>query len=94
VNEAVVDAALKKQNQTKESKNKEGRYVRVHADKLDDLINLVGELVVASSGANLLAQRIREAQLQEATSVIAMLVEEIRDNALRLRMVPIGDTFN
>ena len=48
VNEAVVDAALKKQNQTKESKNKEGRYVRVHADKLDDLINLVGELVVAS----------------------------------------------
>ncbi len=94
VNEAVVDAALKKQNQTKESKSKEGRYVRVHADKLDDLINLVGELVVASSGANLLAQRTRESQLQEATSVIAMLVEEIRDSALRLRMVPIGDTFN
>ncbi len=23
-----------------------------------------------------------------------MLVEEIRDGALRLRMVPIGDTFN
>ncbi|MGL4251827.1 MAG: chemotaxis protein CheA [Aeromonas sp.] len=94
VNEAVVDAALKKQAQTKENKNKEGRYVRVHADKLDELINLVGELVVASSGANLLAQRTRESQLQEATSLITTLVEEIRDNALRLRMVPIGDTFN
>ncbi len=89
-----MDAALKKQSLNKESKNKEGRYVRVHADKLDDLINLVGELVVASSGANLLAQRSRDSQLQEANSTIAMLVEEIRDGALRLRMVPIGDTFN
>lgn len=94
VNEVVVDAALKKQNQSKENKTKEGRYVRVHADKLDDLINLVGELVVASSGASLLAQRSRDSQLQEANSTIAMLVEEIRDGALRLRMVPIGDTFN
>ncbi|EKP0276760.1 chemotaxis protein CheA [Aeromonas bestiarum] len=94
VNEVVVDAALKKQHQNKENKTKEGRYVRVHADKLDDLINLVGELVVASSGASLLAQRSRDSQLQEANSTIAMLVEEIRDGALRLRMVPIGDTFN
>ncbi|MGB6189884.1 MAG: chemotaxis protein CheA [Aeromonas molluscorum] len=94
VDEAVVDAALKKQNQGKEQKNKEQRFVRVHADKLDDLINLVGELVVASSGANLLAQRLRDSQLLEATSVIAMLVEEIRDGALHLRMVPIGETFN
>ena len=94
VDGVVVDAALKKQNQNKENKNKEGRYVRVHADKLDELINLVGELVVASSGASLLAQRSRDSQLQEANSTIAMLVEEIRDGALRLRMVPIGDTFN
>lgn len=94
VDEVVVDAALKKQNQGKEQKNKEQRFVRVHADKLDDLINLVGELVVASSGANLLAQRLRDSQLLEATSVIAMLVEEIRDGALHLRMVPIGETFN
>lgn len=94
VNEVVVEAALKKQHQNKENKTKEGRYVRVHADKLDDLINLVGELVVASSGASLLAQRSRDSQLQEANSTIAMLVEEIRDGALRLRMVPIGDTFN
>ncbi|MCS3454725.1 two-component system chemotaxis sensor kinase CheA [Aeromonas sp. BIGb0405] len=89
VDEVVVDAALRKQSQGKEQ-----RFVRVHADKLDDLINLVGELVVASSGANLLAQRSRDSQLLEATSVIAMLVEEIRDGALHLRMVPIGETFN
>ncbi len=77
-----------------ESLVKENRYVRVHADKLDELINLVGELVIAGAGANLLAQRAKDSTLQEVTSVMSGLVEEIRDGALRLRMVPIGETFN
>jgi two-component system chemotaxis sensor kinase CheA len=94
VTPALVQAALNKQSQIQESKNKENRYVRVDADKLDELINLVGELVIAGAGANLLAQRSHNDALQEAGSRVSGLVEEIRDSALRLRMVPIGDTFN
>ncbi|RON20777.1 chemotaxis protein CheA [Pseudomonas brassicacearum] len=94
VTPALVQAALNKQNQIQDSKNKENRYVRVDADKLDELINLVGELVIAGAGANLLAQRSHNDALQEASSRVSGLVEEIRDSALRLRMVPIGDTFN
>ena len=94
VEQEVVQAALDKQTQARDSKSKENRYVRVHADKLDELINLVGELVIAGAGANLLAQRAKDGALQEATSTMSRLVEEIRDGALRLRMVPIGDTFN
>lgn len=94
VEQAVVQEALEKQAQTRDNKSKESRYVRVQADKLDELINLVGELVIAGAGANLLAQRSHDGALQEATSVMARLVEEIRDGALRLRMVPIGETFN
>ena len=48
----VVQAALDKQTQIKVSKSKESRYLRVQADKLDELINLVGELVIAGAGAN------------------------------------------
>ncbi|WP_122455286.1 chemotaxis protein CheA [Pseudomonas viridiflava] len=77
-----------------EQKNKDGRYVRVNADKLDELINLVGELVIASAGANLLARSCNNAPLQEASSTVSGLVEEILDGALHLRMIPIGDTFN
>ncbi|MEE4919638.1 chemotaxis protein CheA [Pseudomonas alliivorans] len=77
-----------------EQKNKDGRYVRVNADKLDELINLVGELVIASAGANLLARSCNHAPLQEASSTVSGLVEEILDGALHLRMIPIGDTFN
>ncbi|MBL8511311.1 MAG: chemotaxis protein CheA, partial [Betaproteobacteria bacterium] len=90
----VVQAALDKQNQTREGKSRENHYVRVRADKLDELISLVGELVIAGAGANLLAQRASDSAMQEATSIMSRLVEEIRDGALRLRMVPIGDTFN
>ena len=77
-----------------ENKAKDGAYVRVNADKLDELINLVGELVIASAGASLLARTCNNDPLQESTSTVSALVEEILDGALRLRMIPIGETFN
>jgi len=77
-----------------EQKSKDGHYVRVNADKLDELINLVGELVIASAGASLLARSCNNNSLQEASSTVSGLVEEILDGALHLRMIPIGDTFN
>lgn len=94
VHRPVVDAALDKQKQVKETRVQEGRFIRVQADKLDDLINLVGELVIAGASANLLARRTRDSVLLEATSTVSRLVEEIRDGALKLRMVEIGETFN
>ncbi|EZI25019.1 MULTISPECIES: chemotaxis protein CheA [Pseudomonas] len=77
-----------------DAKLRDGNYVRVNADKLDELINLVGELVIASAGASLLARSCNNDPLQEATSTVSGLVEEILDGALHLRMIPIGDTFN
>jgi two-component system, chemotaxis family, sensor kinase CheA len=90
----VVQVALEKQTQIKDAKSKDNKYIRVQADKLDELINLVGELVIAGAGANMLAQRANNTALQEATSTISRFVEEIRDSALSLRMVQIGETFN
>jgi len=89
-----AQVASDKQAVASESKTKDGTYVRVNADKLDELINLVGELVIASAGASLLARTCQNDPLQEATSSVSGLVEEILDGALRLRMIPIGETFN
>lgn len=69
------------------------RSVRVDASKLDHLINLVGELIIAAAGANLGARRIKNIELQESTSRLSELVEAVRDSALQLRMVKIGATF-
>jgi len=92
----VVEAALAKQRQAPDTPRpqQENRSVRVDADKLDRLINLVGELIIAGAGANLVARRTQIPELLECTSTLSSLVEEVRDSALQLRMVKIGATFN
>lgn len=89
----LVDAALSKQRQSRQSPSRGSQYLRVQAEKLDKLINLVGELVIASAAAGLCAQRSADSATQEAMAAVATLVEEIRDGSLELRMVPIGETF-
>src|SRR6185369_3184979 len=76
-----------------ERKASDSRFLRVEAGKLDDLISLVGELVIATAGVSLCAQRAADSDLREATAAMGRLVEEVRDGALTLRMVPIGETF-
>ncbi|WP_092142326.1 MULTISPECIES: chemotaxis protein CheA [unclassified Pseudomonas] len=78
----------------KEARPAEGNLIRVDAGKLDQLINLVGELIIAGAGANLGAIQSGIGELIEATSSLSRLVEEVRDCALTLRMVQIGGTFN
>ena len=90
----VVEAALTKQKLVKEAGAAESKSIRVDADKLDQLINLVGELIIAGASVNLIAHRARVVELTEATSKLATLVEDVRDSALQLRMVRIGATFN
>jgi len=93
VTRELVDAAVTKQNKVTEKKTLEASLIRVQAEKLDQLIDLVGELVIAGAGANLLARRSGETGLVEATSIMSRLVEQVRDSALQLRMVQIGETF-
>jgi two-component system chemotaxis sensor kinase CheA len=94
IQQEIVEAAAVRQKQINERKADEARLIRVHADKLDQLIDLVGELVIAGASTRLLAQHSRQGNLIEAASVLTRLVENIRDAALQLRMVPIGETFN
>jgi len=72
----------------------EARFVKVRADKLDQLINLIGELVIAGSGAQMVAQQHGSAPFLEATQRVGELVQATRDGALALRMVPIAETFS
>jgi two-component system chemotaxis sensor kinase CheA len=90
----VVEAALTKQKQIKDMGAAESRSIRVDADKLDQLINLVGELIITGANVNMIAHKAQISELQESTSKLSLLVEEVRDSALQLRMVKIGATFS
>lgn len=94
VRKEVVDAAVTRQATTAVKKTTEAQMVRVHAEKLDQLIDLVGELVIAGASAHLQAMVSRRSEMMESTSVLSRLIESIRDAALQLRMVQIGETFS
>ncbi|XHS80120.1 chemotaxis protein CheA [Burkholderiaceae bacterium UC74_6] len=99
----LVEAALERQRQlggtTVERRSEprsETRTIRVDADRLDQLVDLVGELTIAAAGAHLLARALGTAhagELLESTTHVAALVQAVRDNTLQLRMVRIGTTI-
>lgn len=71
----------------------EQKFIKIEVSKLDQLIDLVGELVIAGAGASLVAKRKKDQRFEEATQLISGLVEQIRDAALTLRMVQINEVF-
>ena len=70
-------------------------FVRLDAAKLDDLVNLVGELVVAQSFV-VESREVRASpslELAHATRKLARITRELQHNAMSLRMVPVGGLF-
>lgn len=92
VSKPVLDAALEKQ---KSAKKKDGsRTIRVEADKLDRLINLIGELVITGSNVKQISESNEKTGLIKAVNDMSKLIEEIRGSSMGIRMVQIGETFN
>ena len=94
VHAPVVAAALSTQKQAQEKKSTEQKFIKVEAGKLDQLITLVGELVIAGAATRLLASRGGDTAMLETTAHLGTLVEGIRDSALDLRMVQIKEIFD
>lgn len=68
--------------------------IRVDAEKIDQLINQIGEMVIAN--ANVVQQSIdmKNSELIESVSIVSRMLEDIRESAMQIRMVQIGETFN
>ncbi|MCP3850178.1 MAG: chemotaxis protein CheA [Gammaproteobacteria bacterium] len=98
VQKEVVEEALNKQTKVREQKQKALTFVKVDSSKLDKLINLVGELVINGAKLNQITEDVikttENEELEETMEGLTMSLEELREIALGLRMVPIGMTFN
>ncbi|MCG5514035.1 chemotaxis protein CheA [Ectothiorhodospira shaposhnikovii] len=90
----VVAVALDRQQEVRKRQTQDTRLLRVRADKLDLLIDQVGELVIATAGLRVQSKDTQDSVLMESIYEVARLVDEIRDSAMNLRMVEIGETFN
>ena len=75
--------------------NAKREMLRVSADKLDRLVNLVGELVILKSQVSEGCSSVPNLppMLQGAAEGLQRLAFELRDVVLGVRMMPIGETF-
>jgi two-component system, chemotaxis family, sensor kinase CheA len=67
--------------------------VRVPSQRLDRLVNLVGELVMNRSRLAQAAAQYGAVELANPVQELERLVAELRDNVLGIRMLPIGTLF-
>ncbi|MEF2074245.1 chemotaxis protein CheA [Consotaella aegiceratis] len=67
--------------------------LRVPAERLDELMDRVGELVIAQARLNELAAQSREPNLGAVAEEIARLTASLRDTTMSTRMVQIGSLF-
>jgi two-component system chemotaxis sensor kinase CheA len=96
---AAVASALAEQEQVKKriSQRKETAVttsIRVPADKLDQLVDLVGELVTVQARLSEKAATETDADLVAIAEEVEMLTGGLRDNAMSIRMLQIGTTFS
>lgn len=70
-------------------------FLRVDTQKVDSLVNLVGELVITNSQVSQSegAQEITDPTYQKNFSQLTKIVKELQDQTMSLRMVPIRQTF-
>ncbi len=67
--------------------------IKVRVDKLDRLVNLVGELVSFHAHLDSLAAARDDRELSSATEQLERLVREVRDLAMEIHMVPVATLF-
>lgn len=95
-----LEQALQKQKQQQsagQSKKTDTTSIRVDTDKIDKLINLVGELVITQSMLSDLGARFEITQiplLLERMGQLEQNTREIQERVMGIRMLPIGTAFS
>ncbi|MDR3699293.1 MAG: chemotaxis protein CheA [Candidatus Sulfopaludibacter sp.] len=68
--------------------------IRVSAEKLDQLVNLVGELVTVQARLSEVAGRLDDADILDISEAVDRLTAALRENSMSIRMLPLKPTFD
>lgn len=91
---ALVEQKHIRQLRQSGSERKETTSLRVSSEKVDILVNLVGELVTLQARLNQISTQRSDADLLSVAEEMERLTSELRDNTMEIRMFPIGSTFS
>ncbi|MFH1914130.1 MAG: chemotaxis protein CheA [Pseudomonadota bacterium] len=94
-----VEMAVRRQAEAKEAdasrKQQEAlSSIRVAADKLDYLVDLVGELVIVQAQITQVVSERSDPVMTALAEELERLSDELRDSTLGIRMLPIGTSFS
>jgi len=96
VPKAVIDKVVKEQTESR--KVVKTSTIRVDTDKLDKLVNLVGEMVISVARLSQLASEVRDEKvsrtLANANAALERISRDLQEQVMRVRMVPVEGTFN
>lgn len=76
------------------AKTKNRALLRVDAEKLDSLLNLVGELVINKTRLQQIGLSNQLQELSEAIEQMDRVTTDLQGVVMKLRMVPVGQVFN
>jgi len=76
-----------------ERRRADATSIRVKNEKLDALVNVVGELVTLQARLNQESARVRMPEFISIAEHLGRLTDELRDSTMSIRMVPLSDTF-
>lgn len=91
---AAVPADKKTKALAPEKKLKSGQSVRVDIEKLDTLLNLVGELVINKVRLGQIGTTHRLTELTETLEQMDRVTTDLQTVVMKVRMVPVGQVFN
>ncbi len=86
-----------RQQPTRKAASPESSSIRVGIDKVDDLINMVGELVITQSMLSQLGEDFdmnRVERLNDGLAELERNTRELQESVMRIRMLPISFAFN
>jgi two-component system chemotaxis sensor kinase CheA len=86
-------AAAPKRDEARRADDKGIATVRVQAERLDELMDRVGELVIAQARLSQLAAATNDIAIKGIAEEIERLAASLRDTTMGARMVPIGSLF-
>ena len=94
-----VESALAEQEHIKAvrsryRKEEQTSSVKVPAERLDALVNLVGEMVTVQARLSQTVSSMDHSELLSISEEVERLTAELRDNTMSIRMLPIGTTFS
>ena len=94
----AVDSALNEQNFIKTVNEKRVEKagtssLRVNSDKLDELVNLVGELVTVHARIDRESSNTTP-EMHSMVEQLGRITENLRENTMSMRLLPIGTTFS